>query len=116
MQFLNAYSDFATSRHGKSGKSSARRFAFSNFRHGEIPNLSIFLDFSTSTARLLDTFSMSDYFTSETMDFLYDKILTEHLQVWPSLVGGGGFEKFKNGLKIIRLDGLKYSWKPWDYF
>ena len=44
-------------RHGKSEKSSASRFAFSNFRLGDIPN---FLDFSASTARLLDTFSMSD--------------------------------------------------------
>ena len=33
------------SRHGKSGKSSASRFAFSNFRLGEIPNLSLFSGF-----------------------------------------------------------------------
>ena len=32
-------------RHGKSGKSSASRFAISNFRLGEIPNLSLFSRF-----------------------------------------------------------------------
>ena len=34
-----------TYRYGKSGKSSARRFAFSNLRLGEIPNLSHFSGF-----------------------------------------------------------------------
>ena len=48
-------------RHGKSGKASASRFAFSAF----------FLDFSTSTARLLDTFSMS---AGDYGDFLRERL------------------------------------------
>ena len=41
-------------RHGKSEKSSPSRFAFSNFRLGDL-----LLDYSASTTRMLDTFSMS---------------------------------------------------------
>ena len=37
---------FTIARHEKSGKCSASRFAFSNFRLGEIPNLSLFSFFN----------------------------------------------------------------------
>ena len=40
------------------------RYAFSKFRKGEIPNLGLFLEFSASTARLLDSFSEPVFHTS----------------------------------------------------
>ena len=58
------------SRHGKSGKSSASRFAFSNF-----------WGFSASTARLLDTFSMSGTL-SLSPSFLRGKKLKANDQIY----------------------------------